>query len=318
MLKRLMWKYENLRKSSSSKQKEYFTIVILPGPNSRVHKFSISKTFLRNAGITIVLATIVSFCMFGEYFHMRGKVWELDMLRYETVQQKEQLKQFAGSIIDMKGQMARLKDLSERLSSAANIGGRKGQQILGIGGTPEISPASLDEFGKKSHSEMMREMSQELENLKNDAAEQEAGMNKLMGYFERRNSVLACTPSIWPVKGFITSEFGYRTSPIYGTRQFHQGIDIANDIGTPIMSAADGVVSETGYSSGYGQFVKIQHGYGMATLYAHLSKTKVRDGQSVKKGEMIGCVGITGSSTGPHLHYEVWVNGVPVNPRRYI
>ena len=318
MLKRLLAKYADFRKSSSTKKREYFTIVILPGPNSKVHKFSISKTLLRNAGITALLALVLSLGMFGEYFHMRGLVWELDTLRSETRQQKEQLRQFAGSIVDMKGQMARLKDLSERLSSAASAGGRKGRQILGIGGSGEMSAVNLDELGKKTQKEMMEQMSQELEALKGEAAGQEQDMRKLIAYFENRNSVLASTPSIWPVRGFVTSDFGYRVSPIYGTRQFHQGLDIANDVGTPVQAAANGTVSEAGYSTGYGRYVKVQHGYGMVTLYGHLSKACVRDGQRVRKGEIIGNVGNTGSSTGPHLHYEVWVNGVPTNPRKYI
>jgi murein DD-endopeptidase MepM/ murein hydrolase activator NlpD len=161
-------------------------------------------------------------------------------------------------------------------------------------------------------------MSQELDTLKSEAARQESGMKRLTEYFEHRNSILSSTPSIWPVRGFITSEFGRRTSPIYGTQQFHQGLDIANATGTPVVAPANGTIAEAGYSSGYGRYIKIQHGYGMVTLYGHLSKSLVHGGQRVKKGERIGNVGNTGSSTGPHLHYEVLINGVPTNPRRYI
>jgi murein DD-endopeptidase MepM/ murein hydrolase activator NlpD len=304
--------------SSKEKKKEYFTIVILPGPNSKVRKFSISKTLLKHAGLAVLAVLFLSIGMFGEYFHMRGQVVELGMLRSETSQQREQIKAFAGNIVDMKGQLARLKDMSDRLRSAAGVGGRRGQQVLGIGGTHEMSPASLDELGKKTHKELIEQMSQELGDLKKEAADQEAGMKRLTEYFEHRNSILACTPSIWPVRGFITSEFGYRNSPLYGSRQFHEGIDIANQIGTPVVAAANGTVTEAGYSSGYGRYVKVQHGYGIVTLYGHMSKTCVSAGQMVKKGEVIGNVGNTGSSTGPHLHYEVWQNGVPTNPRRYI
>lgn len=319
MLKRLSEYFASLKKNYSSGKKEYFTIVILPGPNSRVRKYSISKTFLKNTGIAALAVILVSTVMFGEYFHMRGKVWELDTLRSQTRQQSEQLKQFAGNIVDMKSQMARLTALSDRLSSVASVGGRnRKQQFLGIGGTPEMSTVNLDELGKKTHKEQLEQMSQELDTLKSEAARQESGMKRLTEYFEHRNSILSSTPSIWPVRGFITSEFGRRTSPIYGTQQFHQGLDIANATGTPVVAPANGTIAEAGYSSGYGRYIKIQHGYGMVTLYGHLSKSLVHGGQRVKKGERIGNVGNTGSSTGPHLHYEVLINGVPTNPRRYI
>ena len=319
MLKRLLEYFARLKKNYTAGKKEYFTIVILPGPNSKVRKFSISKTLLKNTGMAVLAGILVSTVMFGEYFHMRGKVWELDSLRSQTRQQGEQLKQFAGNIVDMKSQMAQLKSLSDRLNSVANVGGRdRKQQFLGIGGTPEMSTVNLDELGKKTHKEQLEQMSQELDALKNEAARQESGMKRLTEYFEHRNSILSSTPDIWPVRGFITSEFGKRTSPIYGTQQFHQGLDIANAIGTPVVAPANGTVAETGYNAGYGRYIKIQHGYGMVTLYGHLSKVDVRGGQRVKKGELIGNIGNTGSSTGPHLHYEVWINGVPSNPRRYI
>lgn len=305
------------KKTASTKVEEYFTVMILPGPNSRVRKFSISKTRLRNIGISLVVGLLVSVLMFGEYVNMRGKVWELNSLRAETTEQRHQIEQFAGSIVDMKGQLAKLQEVSDRLRSLAKIGG-KNQQRLGIGGTSEMSSINLDELGQKTHKELMDQMSRELEGMKAAAAEQETTMQKLSGYLEHRNSVLSATPDIWPVRGFITSNFGYRKSPIYGTRQFHEGLDIANRVGAPVAATAAGTVVETGYQSGYGKFVKLQHGYGMSTLYGHLSDTAVKEGQRVKRGELVGYVGNTGSSTGPHLHYEVRVNGVPANPLGYL
>jgi len=306
------------KKPARPRQKEYFTIMILPGPNSRVHKFSISKTLLKNIGIALLAVTVISAAMLANYFHMQGQVWELASLRAESMQHKQELKQFASSIVDMKGQMSRLKELDERLRSLAHMGGGEKDQRLGIGGSKEMSTINLDELGNKTHKEMMEQMSQELDNLKGDAAKQELSMKRLTDFFEHRNSVLGATPDIWPVRGFITSEFGRRNSPIYGTTQFHEGLDIGNGIGTPVVAPANGTVTEAGYQSGYGRYIKIAHGYGMETLFGHLSESMVITGQRVKKGETIGKVGNTGSSTGPHLHYEVRVNGVPVNPRKYL
>ena len=318
MFKRLREKYELFRKTASARKKEYFTIVILPGPNSRVRKFSISKSLLRNSLIAAAVLILLSTGLFGEYVSMAGKVIELNSLRREASSQHAQLMQIAASVVDMKTQMARIKELSDKLSSAAgNVAGRS-FGVKGTGGSSGIGAISLEEFGRKSHEEAAAQMSQELQGLKSDASSEEARIKKLMGYFEQRNSIIACTPSIWPVKGFITSNFGYRNSPIYGTTEFHSGLDIANDVGTPVHATADGTVLEVGLSSSYGRFIKLQHGYGIVTMYCHLSKTSVHEGERVNKGDVIGALGTTGNSTGPHLHYEVRVNGVPVNPMKYI
>jgi murein DD-endopeptidase MepM/ murein hydrolase activator NlpD len=306
------------KKGQKPAHREYFTIMILPGPNSRVRKFSISKLFIKRAAIVAAVAFVVCAAMFGEYFHMQSKVFELDSLRAETKKQREQLKGFASNLVDMKYQMEKIKELDFKLRKLANMKDDRKEQILGIGGPSEKGSLTLDDFGRKSHDELMEQMGRELDELKSEAANQESSMQKLAEFFERRNSVLAATPSIWPVRGFITSTFGYRRSPASGSRQFHEGLDIANRVGAPVIAPASGTVAEVGYESGYGRYVKIQHGYGMVTLYGHLSKAVVKPGQRVGRGELIGHVGNSGRSTGPHLHYEVRVNGVPRNPRNFI
>jgi len=129
-------------------------------------------------------------------------------------------------------------------------------------------------------------------------------------------------PSIWPVKddgeGYISSGFGYRDHPISGERTFHNGIDIGVWFDTPVIATADGEVSFAGWRAGYGFLVKIEHGFGYSTRYAHLNEFKVEEGQKVEKGEIIALSGSTGQSTGPHLHYEVRLNNEPQNPKEYI
>lgn len=133
-----------------------------------------------------------------------------------------------------------------------------------------------------------------------------------------RNHRLAHTPSVWPVAGYVSSEYGVRRHPISGTTQRHNGIDIAAMRGTPVYAPADGVVTFAGDRGGYGLTVIIDHGYGIQTLYAHSSRLHVRAGQRVQRGDLLTDVGTTGVSTGPHLHYEVIINGQPVNPRAYL
>lgn len=122
----------------------------------------------------------------------------------------------------------------------------------------------------------------------------------------------------WPVGGSVTSGFGYRIHPIYGTRRLHQGLDISGGSGTPIAAAKGGTVISAGWRGGYGNAVVISHGDGVTTLYAHQSSMNVSNGQQVSRGDIIGWVGSTGASTGPHLHFEVRINGSAVDPRPYL
>ena len=129
---------------------------------------------------------------------------------------------------------------------------------------------------------------------------------------------LAATPSVTPTKGWVTSGFGYRSSPFTRNREFHRGIDIAGRVGTSVVAPADGRVRFVGSKRSLGNSIVLEHGYGIESLYGHLSELGVKVGQRVRRGEQIGAMGSTGRSTGPHLHYQVEVNGAPVNPRNYI
>jgi murein DD-endopeptidase MepM/ murein hydrolase activator NlpD len=124
-------------------------------------------------------------------------------------------------------------------------------------------------------------------------------------------------PSIWPVRGRVSSEFGWRISPTKNREQFHEGLDIAAPLGSPILASADGIVSFSGYKEGYGRTVILNHGHGLSSLYAHLSKCFIKAGGYVERGEKIASVGKSGETTGPHLHYEVRVQGNPTDPMKY-
>ncbi|MBP2652471.1 MAG: Peptidase [Firmicutes bacterium] len=128
----------------------------------------------------------------------------------------------------------------------------------------------------------------------------------------------ASIPTIWPTSGAITSGFGWRNSPLESGNELHQGIDIANNMGIPVVATADGKVVKSGAAGGYGNMVQIDHGNGIETIYGHNSQIVVSVGQSVRKGQLISYIGSTGKSTGPHSHYEVRENGVAVNPFKYM
>lgn len=146
----------------------------------------------------------------------------------------------------------------------------------------------------------------------------EQGVLQLWDSLSERQSLLMATPSIKPTRGWFTSRFGYRMDPYTNRPQMHAGIDMAAPPGTPVYAPADGIVSYVGYESGYGKLVSIDHGYGVVTRFGHNSRVFVEQGQRVRRWDAISAVGSTGRSTGAHLHYEVRIHGIAVDPMNYI
>lgn len=140
----------------------------------------------------------------------------------------------------------------------------------------------------------------------------------IQDFLRQQKDIYMATPKGWPIIGRVTSYFGQRENPIHGKEEFHSGVDISANSGTPIKATADGVVSFSGWIAGNGNLVVIEHGFGYSTLYAHNRLNVVKVGQKVKRGDIIAYVGSTGNATGPHLHYEVWHNGKAVNPMTFI
>ena len=189
-----------------------------------------------------------------------------------------------------------------------------GFKVYGVGGGEELS----DVYDK----DLQKEITGELHDLKNslygDIESLDIDLNILVLSLENVKNKLEATPSIFPVRGIITSGFGYRKSPFTGRGEYHRGIDILNELGTPIISPADGVVKEISVNPLWGLNMLISHGHNVETQYGHLHKTLVKVGQKVKRGQKICELGKTGRTTGPHLHYQIWVKGTPLDPMDYI
>ena len=146
----------------------------------------------------------------------------------------------------------------------------------------------------------------------------ELSLTELVDFLEEQRLIMLSIPTIWPVRGWVSSQFGFRTSPFTGRRVFHEGLDIAAQYGKNVNATAKGVVVFAGDKSGYGKVVTIDHGYGYMTRYGHNSALTVKVGDKVNKGDVVAKVGSSGRSTGAHSHYEVLVNGIPVNPMKFI
>jgi murein DD-endopeptidase MepM/ murein hydrolase activator NlpD len=211
-----------------------------------------------------------------------------------------------------------MKDFDRKIRIIANL--EKGQDttpIMGIGGS---SPSDIREKLKRENDEngLIQQMRSDIERLKSEVMSREESLSELEKLLQSNKEMLAHTPSIWPVQGWVTSGFGFRINPFTGLNQMHEGMDISNRVGTPLITPADGIISDIGNDWIFGKILVISHGFGMTTRYAHLNKVLVRIGQKVKRGDKIAEVGTSGRTTGPHLHYEVRLNGVPANPMRYI
>jgi murein DD-endopeptidase MepM/ murein hydrolase activator NlpD len=183
------------------------------------------------------------------------------------------------------------------------------EQLRGIGGPMPVDEVGPDKLNKLNH---------HMDQLLQDASARERSLAELQEYLRAQRSLAAITPSVWPVTGWVTSEFGRRTNPFGGRGEFHTALDIATKLGAPIHAPADGIVANVEKRPDMGLMIQVEHGRGIQTLYAHLFRTAVSKGQVVKRGDVIGYVGNSGRSTGAHLHYSVSLNGVYVNPRKYL
>lgn len=239
-------------------------------------------------------------------------------LEKENEHQKRQFIHLAQRIDVIARQMGELKSFDNKLRVMVNLDTEDddGQQ-QGLGGS---DPSLLipDYSMAQTHKGLIQLMNRSLDNLSNEISVGKQDKAELHKFLENQQMLLASTPSIWPTRGWLSSRFGYRTSPFTGEREFHRGIDISTRMNTPIVAPANGLVTFSGTDHGYGRMLAIKHGRGLVTRYAHLQKALVKKGEYVKRGDTIALVGNTGRSTGPHLHYEVHLNGLAVNPLRYI
>ena len=236
----------------------------------------------------------------------------------EVIHQREQIQKFAYEINELKQQLVQLKEFEERIRVLANVNdANKNEGLFGVGGSAPDDLNPNIELTQR-HQRLMKDMHQHIDQLKKATENQQKDFSCLYKTLEIQKNLMAQTPSIRPAKGWVTSRFGYRVSPFTGSREFHEGWDIANHKGTEVIATADGVISFADEKGSFGKLIIIDHGHGITTRYAHLDKTFFKQGDRISRGQIIASMGNTGRSTGPHLHYEVRLNGIPVNPAKYI
>ena len=281
-------------------------------------------------GITL-FAVIVGLLALNAYlwdFYSRVGQLEAELKESQRIRQEQnsQILGLAVKVEELSTTVHRVSKFDSQLRLLLNIDKESSTEAAVAsleGGAEGSSPAQAQSFGNPQilmqHRELFsRHAFSLVSNLNTQGYLEEVSQQELLLFLRENKETLLAMPSIWPANGRLTSGFGTRSSPTTGRRTLHQGLDIANKIGTPIWATARGVITFAQYDGAYGNCVVIDHGNNIATRYAHMNSIAVKVGQTVQRSEVIGTIGNTGRSTGPHVHYEVHVGGVPVNPMRYV
>ena len=296
------------------RRKKYFSVLIIPRDKGKIFKRKISTTFLYFLSFSFVLLVLVnlffSFDFFGEVLD-RAK---LSQLEKENKYLESKLEDLNSAILKLKGVMANLMEKEENVRMVFGLPKVDAQlREVGVGG-----PMPRQVSNQSPTVIQVQEAEIELDKLLRQVRFERENFDQIYSDLYDKKKILDHTPSIRPTEGYISRGFGIRMDPFTGRRQPHLGIDLASDIGTPVYATADGRVSFVGRDPGLGRMIRINHLFGHTTVYAHLSRVEVKRREYVKRGEVIGAVGNTGYSTGPHLHYEVRFRGQPKNPLNYI
>jgi murein DD-endopeptidase MepM/ murein hydrolase activator NlpD len=283
----------------------FSTVIFVPHARAKFRKLKVSHTLL-GAGLFLLSSSLILSGYFSfQYFTSLSQSHELHRLKKENRELQSSNEQFSKSVEDLRGQLRFVEERTRKLAIVAGINPQEIQTPGGVGGL--VSDSTIG----SPHQDEIDRMTFRSRRLTSD-------LGILESRLQERERLWSSTPSIAPVRGLLTDSYGGRYDPFTGRPSTHSGIDIATPQGRPIIAPADGVVAKAEWASGYGKVVFLSHGYGYSSRYGHLSKINVKPGQKVKRGDVIGLVGSTGRSTGPHLHYEVRLNGQPMNPLEFI
>lgn len=287
-----------------------YTILLIPEGSHKVRRIMIGRKWLYPVTTALGVVLLLGCFLLVDYFRTNVDRTELKRLRVQNQLQQNELREFANRLEDVRKEMVILAQNDAKMRALAQISqpnSNSGNIQVGIGGPVENAPESD-----------MSNLQQQIDQIRSSIDLRRESQEEVRGFLTEQSSLLSAKPIGLPARGWLTSNFGIRKSPFSNERTMHEGIDIAARVGTPVYSTAAGIVSQAQYEDGYGKLVVIDHGYGYKTLYGHNSKLMVKVGQRIKRGDLIAASGNTGSSTGAHVHYEVRLNGVPFNPRKFM
>ena len=288
-------------------QKRFYILFVARGDDGQLRKISIPVHYLYVFVIGAAIGFLSLTGIASSYTRMLLKVSRYNQLRTEKEQLKDSYSRLEQVAKERDVQVASLGSIASEVSA---LYGLKSQPTLVTAGADEIQNAEVSSSLDQLHA------------LRTSALSGAAMVGITMGL--TRNATTAdwiranSAPNLWPVEGQVTGSFGERIDPFNGEGAFHSGVDIGSTYGRQVIAPADGVVVFADFLGGYGKALMLDHGHGISTRYGHLSGYAVTPGQHIHRGDVIGYVGLSGRSTGPHLHYEVRINDTPVNPYKYL
>jgi len=277
------------------------SLIIVHGDGSRVLRLSVPRWLAYGTLGCIATAAAMILGVSGDYARLERQAWELVRLRQRADDQRVQIDAFDSRLAALRGEIAGWKSLHARMWQAFGSDP----------GTVPADAAATAGVGRDAGGA-------ELDLLARDVAEESPRLRDLEQLISRNGEMVRALPLRWPLEGPVKSGYGHRRSPWDGSPEWHRGIDIGSPPGTPIKSPAPGKVVVASAYGGLGKHVALDHGNGVRSLYGHMKEIDVKVGERVEKGQVIGLVGSTGRSTGPHLHYELLVAGSPVDPRGFL
>ena len=315
--------------------KKAYTILIFSQKAAEVKRFILSPLALKIGVSLLALLVVVGGVIVYDYVVYKQKVVELKSLRAETEAQQVEIRSFQEKITVLEEQLNKLKEMEKQVErdlkevtelqkekknatvppKKKNSQARKKTEVVQDVSKPAEEKITLLE---QERPRLVNRLHSDLVELQKKAFQREQNLKELQEFLRNQKSILLATPSLWPVIGRLSSIFGEPRTSSSGEMRFHKGIDICVPPGTPVLAATDGVVAFAGTEAEYGRLVVIDHGHDFSTVYGHLAKIQVKAGEKVSKGQAIGTVGLSGNSTGPHLHYEVRLRNSPVNPIRFL
>ena len=306
--------------------KPRYTIQIVPADNPRsVRRFAVSRARIRQATLlaTIAAVALIAALVSGAWTavsaaRLRAANLELSH-RFSALDRRVELAE--GGLERVQAYDAKIRALTRADEGVRpfGIGPLEDLEVLALTHLEEATLPDTSALRTRGDADTATQaLAKRIDQLAGAIDAEEVSLQGVRGYLVNREALLRAYPTIWPADGWITSRYGFRRSPLPGAQTFHTGLDVAAPYGTAIRATADGVVISSSYREAYGYTVELDHGFGMGTLYAHCSRLLVEEGEEVRRGDIIARMGSTGRATGPHLHYEVQRDGVPVNPAHYM
>jgi murein DD-endopeptidase MepM/ murein hydrolase activator NlpD len=293
----------------------FYTIMIIPENSARPRQIHVPAWAVRALMIALPIFALIIITLFLDYRFVANQVYENRELQSENRKLRQNVQLYQNRLDTLDSNLSRIENFSARLKMITNLMDKDSlsKQIE----LPPPNASTNTQFASLPSEDPKTE--EPFERLSSKSLTLEQELHDLYELLSDQKSFLNALPTKKPADGYFTSGFGVRVSPLGdGGEKMHEGLDIANAVGTPIRSPAQATVAFAGRKSGYGQIVVLDHGYGLETWYGHTSKILVKPGQLVKRGQSIALIGNSGRSTGAHLHYEVRVHGIPVDPLAYI